>query len=72
MPWLHGVKTTHEQQKEPNYYKNKPFSKSSNYLSIAIHGAANDLSPALDDLVDTKLGKFKVNAVVEMIFNPKK
>ena len=29
MPWLHGIKTRHEQQKEPNYLKNKPFSKSS-------------------------------------------
>ena len=32
MPWLHGIKTRHEQQKEPNYLKNKPFSKSFNYF----------------------------------------
>ena len=32
MPWLHGIKTRHEQQKEPNYLKNKPFSKSSKYF----------------------------------------
>ena len=29
MPWLHGMKTRHEQEKEPNYLKNEPFSKSS-------------------------------------------
>ena len=25
MPWLYGLKTRHEQQKQPNYLKNKPF-----------------------------------------------
>ena len=30
--WLHGVKATNEQQKEPDYFKNKPFSKSSEYF----------------------------------------
>ena len=29
MPWLHSMKTRHEQQKELNYLKNKSFSKSS-------------------------------------------
>ena len=32
MPWLHGLKTRHEQHKESNYLKNKPFSKNSNYF----------------------------------------
>ena len=32
LPWLHGIKTRHEQQKEPNYLKNRPFSKSYNYF----------------------------------------
>ena len=32
MTWLHSIKTRHEQQKEPNYLKNKPFSKSSNFF----------------------------------------
>ena len=32
MPWLHGIKTRHEEQKEPNYLKNKPFPKSFNYF----------------------------------------
>ena len=27
MPWLHGLKIKHEQQKKPNYLKNKPFEK---------------------------------------------
>ena len=27
MPWLHGLKATHEQQKKPDFSKNKPFSK---------------------------------------------
>ena len=35
MPWPHGSKTGHEQQKEPDYLKNKPFSKSSNYFWTA-------------------------------------
>ena len=30
MPWLHNLKARHEQQKEPDYLKNKPFSKRSN------------------------------------------
>ena len=30
LPCLHGIKTRYEQQKEPNYLKNKPFSKSYN------------------------------------------
>ena len=40
--------------------------------AVTIHGAANDLSPVLDDLVDTILGKFKANEVVEKVFNSKK
>ena len=32
LPWLRGMKTRHGQQKEPNYLKNKPFSKSYNYF----------------------------------------
>ena len=40
--------------------------------AAAVHGAANDLSTALDGLVDTVLGKFKAIEVVEKIFNSKK
>ena len=40
--------------------------------AVAIHGAANDLGPALDGLVDTVLSKFKATEVVEKIFNSKK
>ena len=32
MPWLNDLKTRHEQQKEPNYLKIKPFPKSPNYF----------------------------------------
>ena len=32
MPWLLGIKTRHEEQKEPNYLKNKLFPKSFNYF----------------------------------------
>ena len=32
MPWLYSIKTRREQQKEPNYLKNKLFSKSSSYF----------------------------------------
>ena len=32
MPWLNGLKTRHEQQKEPDYLKVEPFSKSPNYF----------------------------------------
>ena len=32
MLWLHGIKTRHKHQKEPDYLKNKAFSKSSNYF----------------------------------------
>ena len=39
--------------------------------AAAVHGAANDPSPALDGLVDTVLGKFKATEVVEKIFNSK-
>ena len=37
----------------------------------AIHSAANDLTPTLDGLVDTILGKAKATEVVEKIFNSK-
>ena len=37
----------------------------------AIHSAANDLTPTLDGLVDTILGKVKATEVVEKIFNSK-
>ena len=36
--------------------------------AVAIHGAANDLSPALDGLVDTVLGKFKATEGVSLSF----
>ena len=35
MPWLHGLKAAHEQQKESQeseYLKNKPFLQSSKYF----------------------------------------
>ena len=32
MPWLHGLKARHEQQKEHGYLKNKPLLKTSNYF----------------------------------------
>ena len=35
MPWLNGIKARHEQQKEANYLKNKPFLKSSKYFCNA-------------------------------------
>ena len=31
MSWHHGLKTRHEQQKEPDYLKSKTFLKSSNF-----------------------------------------
>ena len=40
--------------------------------TVSTHGAKNDLSLALDDLVDTILGNFKATEVVEKIFNSKK
>ena len=64
--------------------KKNPISDNLNYKSkqrrrngtlrtaSAIHGAANDLSPTLDGIVDTNLGKLKANTVLEKIFNSKK
>ena len=35
LPWIHDMKARHEQQKDPNYLKNKPFSECYNYFSNA-------------------------------------
>ena len=59
--------------KEQKSYKSKQRRRDKTLRAVvSTHDAKNDLSPALNDLVDTILGKFKTTEVVEKIFNSKK
>ena len=67
MSWLHYIKTRHEQQKEPNYLKNKPYSESSNYF----WNAWKELSKKCEksNFQSSLLEVLLKNTVLEFLFN---
>ena len=71
VPIVTATAATKQQQKNKNKSKQRHRDETMR-ATVSTHGAKNDLSPALDDLVDTILGNFKATEVVEKIFNSKK
>ena len=71
VPIVTATAATKQQQKNKNKSKQRHRDETMR-ATVSTHGAKNDLSLALDDLVDTILGNFKATEVVEKIFNSKK
>ena len=73
VPIVTATAATKQQEKPKNKNKSKQRHRDERMrATVSTHGAKNDLSPALDDLVDTILGNFKATEVVEKILNSKK